>query len=275
MAMLFRKIVPSALILALLSAICPAPALALSTANEVAIGRGYDQQIVETSVIETDPLLNAWVQSVSAKLWAQTARKDVPYNIKIVGDTSINAFSTLGGYVYVNSGLLDFVQSDDELAAVIGHETGHIERRHTVTMQSQSQILSILLGVASIFSPFIYNFGNLLQAGAMAKMQRVDELQADQYGLLLMSRAGYDPEAMITMQQHLGALEGEHNDLVTKYFESHPGSSARISHLLGYPELDPTKVTGQQKLVRAQHDLDEDRYNIAGIDLTDILKSDP
>jgi predicted Zn-dependent protease len=275
MTMLFRKIVPSALILALLSAICPAPALALSTANEVAIGRSYDQQIVETSVIETDPLLNAWVQSVSSKLWAQTARKDVPYNVKIVGDTSINAFSTLGGYVYVNSGLLDFVQSDDELAAVIGHETGHIERRHTVTMQSQSQILSILLGVASIFSPFVYQFGNLLQAGAMAKMQRIDELQADQYGLLLMSRAGFDPEAMITMQQHLGALEGEHNDLVTKYFESHPGSGARISHLLGYPELDPTKVTAQQKLVRAQHDLDEDRYNIAGIDLNGILKTDP
>jgi predicted Zn-dependent protease len=275
MDMLFRKIVPSALILALLSAICPAPALALSTANEVAIGRGYDQQIVETSVIETDPLLNAWVQSVSAKLWAQTARKDVPYNVKIIGDTSINAFSTLGGYVYVNSGLLDFVQSDDELAAVIGHETGHIERRHTVTMQNQSQILSILLGVASIFSPFIYNFGNLLQAGAMAKMQRIDELQADEYGLLLMSRSGFDPEAMITMQQHLGALEGEHNDLVTKYFESHPGSSARISHLLGYPELDPTKVTADQKLVRAQHDLDEDRYNVAAIDLNDILKTDP
>ena len=275
MTMLFRKIVPSALILALLSAICPAPALALSTANEVAIGRGYDQQIVETNVIETDPLLNAWVQSVSAKLWAQTARKDVPYNVKIIGDTSINAFSTLGGYVYVNTGLLDFVQSDDELAAVIGHETGHIERRHTVTMQNQSQILSILLGVASIFSPFIYNFGNLLQAGAMAKMQRIDELQADQYGLLLMSRSGYDPEAMITMQQHLGALEGDHNDLVTKYFESHPGSDARISHLLGYPELDPTKVTAQQKLVRAQHNLDEDRYNVAAIDLNDILKTDP
>ena len=275
MIMLFRKIVPSALILALLSAICPAPALALSTANEVAIGRTYDQQIVQSNVIETDPLLNAWVQSVAAKLWAQTARKDVPYNVKIIGDNDINAFSTLGGYVYVNTGLLDFVQSDDELAAVIGHETGHIERRHTVTMQSKSQILSLLLGIASIFSPFIYNFGNLLQAGAMAKMERQDELQADEYGLLLMSRAGYDPQAMVTMQQHLGALEGEHNDLVTKYFESHPGSSARIAHLVGYPELDPTKVTAQERLVRAQHNLDEDRYNVAGLQLSDILKSDP
>lgn len=239
------------------------------------MGRQYDQQIVESSVIETDPLLNAWVQGVSSKLWAQAARKDVPYNVKIVGDNNINAFSTLGGYVYVNTGLLDFVQSDDELSAVLGHETGHIERRHTVMMQSKSQILSLLLGVLSIFSPFIYNFGNLLQAGAMAKMERQDELQADEYGLLLMSRAGYDPQAMVTMQQHLGALEGEHNDLVTKYFESHPGSSARIAHLVGYPELDPTKVTAQELQVRALHDLDESRYNIADLQLSDILKKDP
>ncbi|HET9394028.1 MAG TPA: M48 family metalloprotease [Candidatus Rubrimentiphilum sp.] len=272
--MLFRRIVPLTLILALLSAICPAPSLALSTANEVAIGRQYDQQIVETSSVETDPLLNAWVQAVSSKLWAQTARKDVPYNIKILNDNDINAFSTLGGYVYVNTGLLDFVQSDDELAAVIGHETGHIERRHTVTMQSKSQILSILFGIASLFSPFIYNFGNILQAGALAKMSRVDELQADEYGLLLMSRAGYDPDAMVSMQKHLGALNGDHNDLVTKYFESHPGSDARIAHLVGYPELDPTKVTAQEKLVRALHDLDESRYNIASIQLNSILKTD-
>ena len=247
----------------------------MSTQTEIAMGRAYDQQIVESSVIETDPLLNQWVQSVSNKLWAETARKDVPYSVKIIQDSNINAFSTLGGYVYVQTGLLDFVQSDDELAGVIGHETGHIERRHVVTMQTKSQILSLLLGVASLFSPFVYNFGNLMQAGALAKMERGNELQADRYGLLLMSRAGYDPQAMLTMQQHLGALEGEHNDLVTKYFEDHPGSANRVAHLLGYPELDPTKTTPQQRLVWALHDLDEARYNVADIELTQILKTDP
>lgn len=254
---------------------CPAPALAVSTSAEIQMGRAYDEQIVEGSVIETDPLLNAWVQGVANKLWAQTARKDIPYSIKIIKDTDINAFSTMGGYVYVNSGILDFVQSDDELAAVIGHETGHIERRHVVTFQSKSQILNLILGVASLFSPFIYNFGNLIQASAMAKMERVDELQADQYGLLLMSRAGYDPEGMVTTQEHLGALEGDHNDLVSKYFESHPGSQARIAHLMGYPELDPTKVTPQEKLVEALHDLDEARYSAGALELGDILKKDP
>ncbi|MBV9271244.1 MAG: M48 family metalloprotease [Candidatus Eremiobacteraeota bacterium] len=273
--MLFRRIIPSALIVALIGAICPAPALALSTQTEVEMGRAYDQQIVESSVIENDPLLNAWVNDVTGKLWKQTARKDVPYNVKIIKTNDINAFSTLGGYVYVNTGLLDFVQSDDELAAVLGHETGHIERRHVVTMQSKAQILNLLFGVASLFSPFIYRFGNIIQAGAIAKMQRIDELQADQYGLLMMSRAGYDPYAMVTMQKHLGALENEHSDLVTKYLEDHPGSDARVSHLMGYPQLDPTVVTAQQRLVQALHNLDQARYSVAAYELNDIVKTSP
>ncbi|HET6894526.1 MAG TPA: M48 family metalloprotease [Candidatus Baltobacteraceae bacterium] len=272
---MLRRIIPIAVIVSFLGAMCPSPALALSTQGEIEMGRAYDQQIVSTNVIENDPLLNQWVQSVSQKLWTETARKDVPYNVKIIKENDINAFSTMGGYLYVNEGLLDFVQSDDELAGVVGHETGHIERRHAVTMQTKSNILSLLLGVASMFSPFIYNFGNLLQAGAMAKMSRVDELQADRYGLLLMSRAGYDPEAMLSMQQHLVAVDGEHNDLVTKYFQDHPGGSQRVAHLLGYPELDPTKTNQQQKLVWALHDLDEARYNVANAELNDLLKKEP
>lgn len=272
---MLRRFVPLALILSLVSATFPAPALALSTQSEVEIGRSYDQQIVETSVIDTDPLLNQWVNDVTGKLWKQTARKDVPYNIKIIKTNDINAFSTLGGYLYVNEGLLDFVQSDDELAAVLGHETGHIERRHAVTMQSKAQILNLLFGVASLFSPFLYRFGNLLQAGALAKISRIDELQADQYGLLLMSRAGYDPQAMLTMQQHLGVMAGEHSDLVTKYFEDHPGSDARVSHLLGYVQLDPKTVTKQQKLVEALHNLDGARYSVAQYEFNQYLKANP
>jgi tetratricopeptide (TPR) repeat protein len=91
----------------------------------------------------------------------------------------------------------------------------------------------------------------------------------------MMSRAGYDPTAMLTMQEHLGALEGEHNDLVSKYFQDHPGSSARVSHLLGYNELDPTKTTQQERLVWALHDLDEGRYNVSRIEFEHLLKNDP
>ncbi len=222
MVRFIRRIVPIAVIVSLLGAICPAPALALSTQTEIQIGQETDKQITASSVIETDPLLNAWVGGISAKLWKQVARKDVPYNIKIIKSNDVNAFSTMGGYVYLYEGLLDFAQSDDELAGVIGHETGHIERRHAVTMQAKAQGLNLLFGILSLFSPLVYRFGNLAQAGIMAKMSRVDELQADQYGLLLMSRAGYDPQSNVSFMRHLGTLADEHSDLVTKYLQDHP-----------------------------------------------------
>lgn len=272
---MFRRIVPIAAIVSLLSASVPLPTQALSTQTEIQLGRQNDEQIVSSSVIENDPLLNAYVQSISDKIWKQVARKDVPYNIKIIKDDQVNAFSTLGGYVYVYEGLIDFVQSDDELAGVIGHETGHIERRHTVTMQSKAQAMNILFGIASIMSPLIYNFGNLLEAGAMAKMQRADELQADRTGLQLMSRAGFDPDAMETMTAHLGVLESEHSDLLTKYLQDHPGPKARVSHLAGYPELDPKVVTEQQRVVQAASDEERARYSFAASKLNDILKTDP
>ncbi|HEY1653515.1 MAG TPA: M48 family metalloprotease, partial [Candidatus Tumulicola sp.] len=180
---MIRRIIPVFVVLSLLGGAVPAPVLAMSTAAEIQLGQSEDQQIVSGSVIETDPLLNAYIQNVAGNLWNQVARKDVPYSVKIIKDDSINSFATMGGFLYVNEGLIDFVQSDDELASVVGHETGHIERRHVITTQSKAEILQILFGLASLFSPLIYNFGGIAEAGIMAKISREDELQADRYGL--------------------------------------------------------------------------------------------
>lgn len=272
---MFRRIMPFAVILSFLGASVPSPALAISTESEIQMGRSSDEQIVTSSVVETDPLLNAYVQGISDKLWRQVARKDVPYNIKIIKENDVNAFSTLGGYVYVNEGLIDFVQSDDELSGVIAHETGHIERRHALTLQAKANAINLLFGIASMISPLLYRFGNLLEAGAMAKISRSDEIQADRTGLQLMSRAGYDPDAMVTMMNHLALLDSEHSDLVTKYLQDHPEPGPRVSHLMGYPELDPKTVTEQQRVIQAASDEERARYSYAGIKLNQILKSDP
>jgi Zn-dependent protease with chaperone function len=263
------------MILAILSASAPARVFAMSTGTEVQLGQEEDLQIVNSSVIETDPLLNAYVDGIAENLWNQVARKDVPYSIKIIKDDSINSFATLGGFIYVNEGLIDFVQSDDELASVIGHETGHIERRHVITANSKAQILNILFGIASLFSPLIYNFGGLAQAGLMAKISREDENQADRYGLQLMSRAGYDPDAEVTMMAHLATLGDEHSDLISKYLEDHPEPAKRVSHLMGYPELDPKDTTPAQELVQASSDEERARYEFSAIRLTNILKQSP
>ncbi|HUN29359.1 MAG TPA: M48 family metalloprotease, partial [Alphaproteobacteria bacterium] len=126
---MLRRIAAFSIMLLLIGAICPAPVRATSTQTEVEMGRQEDEEIVDTSVVETDPLLNAYVQKIASNDWKQVERKDVPYNIKVIKDTEVNSFATLGGYIYIDEGLIDFVQSDDEFAGVIGHETGHIERR--------------------------------------------------------------------------------------------------------------------------------------------------
>jgi predicted Zn-dependent protease len=272
---MLRRSIPLVAVISLLSASCPAPVFAMSTQAEIAAGQAEDQQIVASSVVETDPLLNAYVSGVADNLWNQVARKDVPYSLKILKDSQVNSFATLGGFVYVNEGLVDFVQSDDELASVIGHETGHIERRHVITANSKAEILNILFGIASIFSPILYEFGGLAEAGIMAKVSREDELQADRYGLQLMSRAGYDPESMVTMMAHLGVLQEDHSDAVSKYLEDHPDPSARVAHLMGYPELNPTTVTPAQTLVQASSDEERARYSFARLRLDQVLKTDP
>ncbi|GAC1520924.1 MAG: hypothetical protein NVS2B3_17300 [Vulcanimicrobiaceae bacterium] len=263
------------LVLALLVASSPSPALAVSTSAEIAQAKEQEKQILSQYNVVGDPLLNAWVNDVSEKLWSQVARKDLPYNIKILDAPDVNAFTIGGGYVYVNEGLLDFVQSDDELAGVIGHETGHNERRHTVTQPAKAQALNLILGIASIFSPFVYRFGQLAQAGIMAKQSRADELQADQYGLLLASRAGYDPDSMVSFMNHIGAANASHDSLVDKFLAGHPGFPDRVSHLVGYDQLDPKKRTNDQRLVQALHDQETARYNVAALKFAQVLANDP
>ena len=272
---MLRRTIPLLTIVSLLCATCPARVLAMSTQKEIALGQSYDQQIVASSVVETDPLLNAYVQGIAGNLWNQVARKDLPYNVKIIKDSQVNSFATMGGFIYINEGLIDFVQSDDELAGVMGHETGHIERRHVLTSNSKAELIQLLFGIASMFSPIIYAFGGLAEEGLMMKISREDEIQADRYGLQLMSRAGYDPESMVTVLAHLGVLGDEHDDAVSKYLEDHPDPAARVAHLMGYPELDPTVVTPTEKLVQASSDEDRARYSFAQIRLDQVLKQDP
>ena len=270
-----RRLLHGLLVLPLLLAAVPAPVSAMTTAAEILQAKEQEKQIIDQYNIVNDPLMNAWVNDVANRLWGQVARRDLPYNIKILDSADINSFTIGGGYVYVNEGLLDFVQSDDELAGVIGHETGHNERRHTVTLPAKAQALNLLFGIASLFSPIVYRFGQIAEEGIIAKQQRSNELQADQYGLLLMSRAGYDPDSMVSFMNHLGAAEANHDSLVDKYLSDHPGFPSRVSHLKGYDELDPTKRTNDQVLVQAIHDQETARYGIAAMKFQQVLRADP
>ena len=251
----------------------PIPAAAVSTQSEIRQGQDEIKHIDAENGIVNDPVLNNWVNSIADNLRRERARPDINYTFKIIDTDDINAFSLPGGFIYVNFGLLNFVNSDDELAGVMGHEMGHVERRHVVTLPAKAQALNLIVGILSIFSPFLYRFGGLIGSAALYKISRADELQADQYGLMLMSRAGYDPDGMLTFMTRLKGEEGTQGSVLDKYFEDHPDPNARIAHLLGYPQI--TGADPQQVLAQGIHDQEEGRYAYSLGKFESVLKSEP
>ncbi len=237
------------------------PALALSTAQEVAQGRAENAEIDDDSVVIQDPFLVSWVDSVGSRLSDHRQRRDLQYRFTILGTPDINAFAIKGGYVHVDMGLLNFVSSDDELAATLGHEMGHVELRHVVKSSNQSTIIGILTALASILSPVAYVLGGVGSELATDKFSRADELQADHYGLQLMAKAGYDPHAALDVMRKLGQMDPGPESRADKAFIDHPVPQDRVAHLLGYPELN--HPTSDALTTQAIHDQAEGRYSYA------------
>ncbi|MDQ6781683.1 MAG: M48 family metalloprotease [Candidatus Eremiobacteraeota bacterium] len=265
-----RSLAAALIVLMIALPLMPAPAAAMSTAKEVAQGADINRQIDNQSVLINDPFLTTWVNGIGAKLAALRARQDITYRFEILDSNEVNAFALPGGFLHIDMGLLNYVGSDDELAAVMGHEMGHVERRHVVTLNQKGTLLGILIGVLSILSPIAYVLGGTAGDLAFSKFSREDELQADQYGLLLMTRAGYDPLSNIDMMVGLGRLGKDGPDSAPdKAFQSHPLPKDRINHLLGYPELD--NPPADQIIAQGLHDEAEGRFMYARARLTTAL----
>ena len=244
------------------------PALAMSTQTEIAQGTTENAEIDASSIVITDPFLVSWTNQIGSKLAAHRKRQDITYRFTVLDDPSINAFAIKGGYVHVNVGLLNFASSDDELASVMGHEMGHVEMRHVVKSSNINTVIGILTAIVSILSPVASVLGALGGELANDKYSRTDELQADHYGLSLMSQAGYDPNATIDVMTKLGAMDPGPDSRADKAFLDHPNPSDRVAHLLGYPELD--KPTSQSLFADVIHNQSEGRYNYARAELTSL-----
>jgi len=245
----------------------------MTTAQEIDWGRAIAREIQAQEGRVDDPLLDRWVGDVGKRLLVHVARTDVPYALSVVNSEDVNAFSIPGGFVFVDVGLLNFVHSDDELAAVLAHEIGHVERRHIVTLTEKAKALEIILDVAGLFAPAVNRFGNLAADLVLYKSSRVDELQADQYGLMLMSQAGYDRDAMAAFLQRLESTHPEHNSLLGRYFETHPALPNRIAHLRGYPALD--RPSPDALLAQGLHDETSGQFFAARAKLARVLGLEP
>jgi len=201
-----------------------------STDMETAMGQAINRQVEKELKFSNDPLQKKRVEDIGKKIAAVSDRKEIDYYFQVLDDDTVNAVSLPGGYVYVNSGLLDKVSSDAELACVLAHEVGHIVARHSIkklqAMQSYS-ILRLLVAVA----PGTGGVGPAADAAFtqfLLGYSREDELLADQLGTRYARLAGYDPRAMITFLSKLQDINRRMPPAEYSYFRTHPYVPDRI-----------------------------------------------
>jgi predicted Zn-dependent protease len=199
----------------------------ITTPMEVALGQNTAKQVAKQYAFIKDPKQADKVTEIGEKVAKVSDRTDLKYHFAVVEDKEINAFTMPGGYIYINSGLLD-ISTDDELACVIGHEIGHVAARH-IAKKLQTQLgYDILMNIAlhntsvKQMQQAIDVTFNLVQLG----YSREDELLADRLGTKYAYKAGYDPYAMITFLKKL--KEKDKNEIGPVFLRSHPYASQRI-----------------------------------------------
>ncbi len=208
----------------------------MSEADEIRTGQQayLPTQQSQGGVYDVDPALTAYVQNTGARLAEQAARP-LPYEFVVLNNSVPNAWAMPGGKIAVNRGLLTELESEAELAAVLGHEIVHADARHSARQAARgvfSQVLVVAVAVTTSDS----DYGNLAVGGAGVGAQfvnasygRGDELESDYYGMQYMSRAGYDPEGAVKLQETFVRLsEGRQSDWLNGLFASHPPSQERV-----------------------------------------------
>lgn len=201
-----------------------------TTEKEVQIGEAIAGQIEKEQKFANDPLVQKRVEDIGRKIASVCDRKEIDYSFKVLEDEEVNAFALPGGFVYVNTGLIDKVATDDELAAVLAHEVGHIVARHSIKKLQAIMGYSILriLAAAVPQGGQVGNAADLAFTEILLGYGRDDELLADQLGSRYAKSAGYDPRAMIGFLEKLQAINKRKPLRPKSYFKTHPYVPDRI-----------------------------------------------
>jgi predicted Zn-dependent protease len=207
----------------------------MSEADEIAWGRVADQDVQDAMrLYEEAPELTALVEAIGRELAGRTARPGLPWTFRVLDDPAVNAFALPGGHVYVTRGLLAHLGSRDELAAVLGHEAGHVEARHAaIEMRNAQAAQRRIQFLASVVDPNRQHVAAVAATSARLTMLdygREGELQADELGLGYVQEAGYEPTAFLTVFELLGAVSVD-SPRVPSWLSSHPEPAERSRSL--------------------------------------------
>lgn len=207
-------------------------------------GREAHEQLSEFTHFYTDEKVNAYVREIGEKLVANSEWADREFHFFIVDSGGINAFAIQGGYVYINRGLLSYLTSEAQLAAVLAHEIAHVTKRHTARQTRQQTLGGVAAFIASL-ATFNGDIGDAIRLENSVRVSgfgREMELEADEFGASYLYKTGYDPEALVEVlgilkdHQTFSALQsraaGGSPQTYHGVFASHPRNDQRLREVI-------------------------------------------
>ncbi len=233
------------------------PVHALSVEEEIKLGQEEHRKIIGKFGVYRNQELQAYIDKVGQRVAAEATRPEIDYTFTVLNDDMINAFALPGGFIYVTRGMLTHMNSESELAAVLGHEIAHVTEKHALRRESRNKginfVNAILAGVSG--QPGLYELGNMFGGVLLSGYSREFELEADEVGARFMAKAGYSPLAMLDTIEILKAKD--RIEIAQARLE---GREPRVYH--GFLSTHPDHDTRYKEAIRASEDLvrDYDEY---------------
>ncbi|WJW75693.1 M48 family metalloprotease [Thiohalobacter sp. IOR34] len=216
----------------------------MSEDQEIALGRRLHPQVLKEIPAYDDPQLAAYVQGIGERLASHSHRPGLIYRFTVLDSPDVNAFALPGGYIYIHRGLIAYLNSEAELAAVLAHEIGHVTARHAVRQQSMATATGVLGAVIAGRSglPAAGDLANLAGTALVRGYGREHELESDRLGAEYLARSGYDPSAMLdvirvlkaqeTFERRLAKEEGREPRSYHGLFATHPDNDRRLQTVI-------------------------------------------
>lgn len=203
----------------------------VSTQDEIEIGKQAAQDARQSIGLLSHPAAQEYVARVGGSLAAKSERPDLPWSFQVLDDPTVNAFALPGGPIFVTRGILTHLNSEAELAAVLGHEIGHVTARHSATQITRAQLAQLGLGLGTVLVPDLARYGGLASAGLqlmLLKYGRDAETQADELGLRYMLDERYDAREMVGLFQMLSRVSGAEGSRLPTWLATHPNPEDRL-----------------------------------------------
>ena len=214
--------------------------ISLSPAEEVAMGlQSAPAMAAEFGGLLQDERVQNAVSTIGNKLVNSSEAKNAPYKFQfhvLQDPNTVNAFALPGGQIFITVGLLKRLESDDQVAGVLGHEIGHVVGRHSAEQMAKQELTQGLVNASQVATYDPYNpqtsqiaayIGNAINL----KYGREDELESDHFGVKYTHAAGYDPRAMIRVMEILAEAAGGSSNRQSEFMSSHPSPENRIAKI--------------------------------------------